>query len=344
MLRSSRRQASSNWKPERATMTNGETQDRRSILRLAVLTPLAAMVLLVIGAIVGFLLGAAIFEERYSGTDSEGLGLFFSTFFGAVVGFIVGCFVAAWRLTRDHGLSWRARLLVGGWIPAGLITLPIVTEAMRNNGYPSLSTGVAIAVSLSLLLGLVLSFPDRRWARWVGLGTALVFFAFGMAAGPLNRDNALVERLEASQVPLAIVDEAELARILPGWRVDEYNRRTATTIREVEIKILTDTGFLLTLDMESRSSSPCSASFDCLPREPLADGSRVVWSTNPGCRDDQRRVGQLGVFRRGGFWSLEFTRGRCGNPTGQPTIEELELFFQAVEPATPQEWVDASNR
>jgi len=49
------------------------------------------------------------------------------------------------------------------------------------------------------------------------------------------------------------------------------------------------------------------------------------------------------VRRPMGRWKVGFGEGRCADPAGQPTIEELQAFVTTLVAATPDEWVQAGS-
>ncbi len=322
-------------------MAQVRSDEQRSIVAPALVSPILGLAFAVVCGIVGVFAGFLI-SDRNRGTDTEALPGLYGMLIGFALGFFIGCLAGGWLLTRGRNHRPFSRLLAGAWLPAGLIAGWIVDVGAASNGYPALGPIVGIAVSCLVFLGLIFGVGESpSLPRGLALLFSVVLVGAATVAGLANRNNAFANRLEESGIPLAVVNEDALAATLPGWQVVEYDRSVGSyAISDVDINVVTDTGFELELNAGLRTFD-CLDSQTCEPLASLDDGSSVTRVTSGReCEEGQTALGRIDVTRPSGAWILSSARA-CTESAGQPTVEELEAFLATLEPATPEAWVEA---
>ena len=314
------------------------TSDRR--LRTALLAAAFTIVPTAGGALLGAVVGVVFFGDRFEG-DDEGREVAFGAMGGAALGFLIGSIVCGWLLSRREALSAGVGVLISLWMPSGIIAASLVDPAASQAGMGMLTPISCVVVWLILLFAISVAGKRERVYRLAAVAFAVSVPVLGFMIGSLSEDGYRVAMFRDAQTPLALVDEAALAELLPGWAVEEVRPAIPSSFYSTVITMTTGNGGEAELRMRTRDFR-CAASNECQDLEPLADGSRVVWVSGFGCRDDIERAGWLVVIRPTGTWTAE-PDAPCSDAQTQPSIDQLELVLQATSAVSPAEWVERED-
>lgn len=304
----------------------------------AALTPVAALVPALVGAALGLVFGLVFLSDLGSG-DTEGIGITLSALVGAVIGFYLGCLLAGLFLSRNRGFPPSVQLLIALWVPLLSIAASAVGSFAERSGLTSLVLIVTVIVGVCIWAAIGAMGARQEKVRLVLGAVAVLAVVVGISIGGLSEDDYRAERFVEEQTPVAMVDEALLAEVLPGWTLEEYDHLVAHQFGWVKIRLLDDSGEDVDIDIRSQTLG-CQSRQTCVDLEPLSDGSRVL-SVEFECRDETfESPARIVVTRPTGSWSLE-GQGSCEDDTA--SLEELELLLTTVSAATPEQWVDLSR-